>query len=178
MINFPANDPPAERYLNTQVNPPCEVHRWHVPGHPLLCGGNVVSPDDWNHLVDAFGVTHCLDLDSRPTPVPPDRLREVRIPDNGLPIAAASLREACLFARDVVNGGGKLYVGDCMGAARAPAFAYAILRSVFGLSHEEGVVAINRGFPHSDGYHWGYNNAARAHIGSIDLWCDEGGLGA
>ena len=180
MINFPANDPPAERYLNTLAAPPCDVHRWYLPGHRILVGGSVVSSADWNHLVNDFGITHCLSLDARGREfIPGDRLIAVDVPDSGLPLAAALLREACGRAREVLlRNGEKLYVHDLMGAARGSAFAYAILRGVLEKSHEEAIVAVNQGVPHSSGYHWGYNDAARAHIGSVDLWIDEGGLGA
>lgn len=177
MITFPANDPPAESYVNSFAQPPVEVLRWWVPGYPLLVGGSVVSDEDWNHLVRDLGITHCLSLDARGRGfIVPDRLGTVDALDNGLVIASELLKQACAYAREVLSNGGKLYIQDLMGAARGSAFAYAILRSFYGLSHEDGLVAVNRGMPHSDGYHWGYNDAARAHIGSIDLAVDEGAI--
>jgi hypothetical protein len=179
MITFPPNDPPAESYQNTFAQPPVDVLRWWVPGYPIMVGGSVVSDEDWDHLVSAYGITHCLSLDARGRRfIVPNRTGAFDAPDNGLVIAASLLKVACGYAREVLNAGGKLYVQDLMGAARGSAFAYAILRSVYGLSHDDGLVAVNKGMPHSASYHWGYNDAARAHIGSVDLWIDEGGLGA
>lgn len=178
MITFPANDPPAEGYVNSFAQPPVEVLRWWVPGYPLLVTGNVVSDEDWNHLVKDLGVTHCLSLDARGRGfIVPDRLGAVDALDNGLVIASAVLKQACGYAREVLSvHSNKLAIQDHMSAARGAAFAYAILRSVYGLSHEDGIVTVNRGMPHSDSYHWGYNDAARAHIGSIDLAVDEGAI--
>ena len=182
MINFPANEPPAEAYANQFTSPPGHVVlRWWVPGYPLMVGGNIQSVDDWNHLRDDFGITHVLDVEAGRSPVvilPPANFKKIEMVDNGMPMAAELLREAVTFARDALAvDGNRLMIHCHMGASRSPAYAYAILRSIYGRSHDEALVAINRGFPHADGYHWSYHQAQQAYVGAIDCWCDRGGLG-
>jgi hypothetical protein len=185
MINFPANDPPAEAYFNTRATPPTESLRWWVRagagGADILGGGSVVDGEDWKHLSLDFGVTHVLNLDSKSDTgiVPAERLAEIAVVDNGMAIAAQLLNQCCAFAKQVYAAHGQvLYVHSGNGGARAPAIVYAILRGVFGFDHESALVAVNQGFPHSQNFHWGYLDGHRCAIGSVDLWIDEGGLGA
>jgi hypothetical protein len=182
MINFPANDPPAEAYPNQFTSPPGHiVLRWWVPGYPLLVGGNLQSVEDWNHLRDDFGITHVLDVEAGRPPVvvlPDGHYKKIEMVDNGMPMAAELIREAVTFARDALKEpGAKLYTHCHMGASRSPAYTYAILRCVFGLSHDDGLVAINRGFPHGEGWEWSYHQAQQAYVGAIDAFCDRGGIG-
>jgi hypothetical protein len=185
MITFPPNDPPAESYLNTRANPPCENLRWWVKnglGVPVIMGGgSIVSAEDWAHLRRDFGITHVLNLDTKSDAefVPADRLCEVAVTDNGMAIAAPLLAACCSFARSAVNSSAdaKLYVHSGNGGARAPAIIYAIFRSA-GESHENALRMVNRGFPHSTGYEWSYLDGHMCAIGSIDCWIDRGGLGA
>ncbi len=180
MITFPPSAPPLESYQNTRANPPCENLRWWVDDHRILGGGSVVDSDDWKHLRDDLGVTHVLNLDSKSDAgiVPSDRLCEVPMADNGMAIAAPLLTQCCSFAKVVLSSSpaSALYVHSGNGGARAPAIVYAILRSVFGFDHEDGLVAVNRAFPHSDKYHFGYLDGHRCAIGSIDLAIDEGAI--
>lgn len=182
MINFPANNPPAESYQNTRANPPCENLRWWVHDKALMGGGSIVSADDWAHLRDDFGITHVLNLDSKSHGelVPSDRLCEVQVLDNGMAIAAPLLKACCEFARNarLEPQPTRVYVCSGNGGARAPAVIYAILRAVYGFTHEDALVEVNKGFPHSAGYHFGYLDGHRCAVGSVDLWIDEGGLGA
>lgn len=184
MINFPANDPPAESYQNTRANPPCENLRWWCGDREvknIMGGGSVVDFADWRHLVDDFGISHVLNLDTKSDAefVPADRLCEVHVTDNGMAIAAPLLKACCSFAKTVFRDpAAALYVHSGNGGARAPAIIYAILRSVYGMDHGDGLVAVNKGFPHSAGYHFGYLDGHRCAIGSVDLWIDEGGIGA
>lgn len=182
MINFPANEPPAEAYENPFTSPPGHtVLRWFVPEYPLMIGGNIRDAADLAHLQNDFGITHVLDVEAGRGATcdhEPARYRKIEFVDNGMPMSAQLLREACEFARDALNDGGKLYCHCHMGASRSPAIAYAILRSVYGLSHEEGLITINRAFPHGEGYHWSYHPAQQAYVGAVDCWMDRGGLGA
>ncbi len=182
MIIFPSPEPPAESYSNPFTQPPGHtVLRWFVPGWPIMVGGNVTSADDWSHLERDFGITHCLDVEAgRPNDgrVPADRYKKIEMVDNGMPMAAALLVEACSFAKEVLSDNANKLLTQChMGASRSPAYAYAILRSVYGLSHDEGLIAVNRGFPHGEGWHWSYHPAQQAYVGAIDCWIDRGGLG-
>lgn len=176
MITFPPNDPPAESYTNTRANPPCTNLRWWVPGQPLLVGGSIVSTEDWSHLERDFGITHVLNLDEKSDAgfVPTERLLELAVKDQGMAIAAPLLQSACEFVRSAVAAGGKVYIHSGNGGQRAPAFAYAALRSVFGLPHEDALVTLNKGWPHAPQYHYGYLDAHRCAIGSVDLAVDEG----
>lgn len=181
MINFPANNPPAESYLNTRANPPCENLRWWVNEKMIMGGGSIVSAEDWAHLRDDFGITHVLNLDSKSHVefVPSDRLCEVAVLDNGMAIAAPLLKACCEFAKAALHDpAAAVYACSGNGGARAPAIIYAILRAVYGMDHDEALVEVNKGFPHSDGYHFGYLDGHRCAVGSVDLWIDEGGLGA
>lgn len=181
MINFPANEPPIESYTNHLAVPPATILRWWIPGYPILIGGNLQNVDDWNHLRDDFGITHVLDVEAGRPPVvilPPENYRKIEMVDNGLPMAAPLLHDAVTFARDALRDPtAKLYCHCHMGASRSPAYAYAILRSVYGLNHEEGLVAINRGFPHGAGWEWSYHQCQQAYVGAIDCWIDRGGTG-
>jgi hypothetical protein len=156
------------------------VLRWQIPGYPLFVGGNIQDAADLLHLQKDFGVTHVLDVESGRGPTcehAPGTYKKIEFVDNGMPMAEALLREACTFARDALNAGGKLMTHCHMGASRSPAITYAILRTHYGLSHEDGLIAINRGFPHGAGYHWSYHACQQAYVGAIDCWIDRGGLG-
>ncbi len=177
MIIFPANEPPAEAYQNTRANPPCENLRWWVGEYNIMGGGSVVDAEDWKHLRADLEITHVLNLDSKSDAgiVPSERLCEVTVTDNGMAIAAPLLAQCCAFAKSVMHDpAAALYVHSGNGGARAPAVIYAILRSVYELDHEEGLIEVNRSFPHSEGFHFGYLDGHRCAIGSIDLAIDEG----
>jgi len=180
MITFPANDPPVESYTNHLCQPPATVLRWAIPGYPLMVGGNIQDAADLAHIQRDFGVTHVLDVEAGRGPTcehEPGKYKKIEFVDNGMPMAAALLREACEFARDALKSGGKLMTHCHMGASRSPAITYAILRTVYGLNHEDGLVAINRGFPHGEGYEWSYHQCQQAYVGAVDAFCDRGGLG-
>lgn len=181
MITFPPNDPPAESYINQFAVPPVAVLRWWVPGFPIMVGANIQDDADLAHLRRDFGITHVLDVESG-RPATADHgggYCKIEMVDNGMPMAPPLLVDACSFAKAALAGpAAKLYVHCHMGASRSPAYVYAIMRSVFGLTHEQGIVAINRGFPHGDGYHWSHHPAQQAYVGAIDCWIDRGGLGA
>ena len=181
MITFPPSDPPAEAYTNYLAQPPVGVLRWWVPGYPIMIGGNIQDAADLAHLQKDFGITHVLDVESGRGATcehPAGKYKKLEFIDNGMPVSAALLREACEFARDAVKAGGKLLIHCHMGASRSPAIAYAILRTVYGLSHEDGLVAINRGFPHGEGYEWSYHQCQQAYVGAVDCFVDHGGIGA
>ena len=179
MIAFPANDPPLESYRNERANPPCDNLRWRIADRRIIGGGSIVDATDWEHLKRDFGVTHVLNLDTKTDAgiVPGEALCEVQVTDNGMAIAAPLLSSCCDFAKSVLaNPGAVLYVHSGNGGARAPAIIYAILRSVYGLSHEDGLVALNKAYPHGAGYHFGYLDGHRCAIGSVDLAIDEGAI--
>ena len=181
MITFPANNPPAESYVNQFAQPPVAILRWFVPGYRIMIGGNIQDEADLAHIKRDFGITHVIDVESgRGATCPHDdgRYLKIEFVDNGMPMAEPLLREACSFAKAALESNGTVYIHCHMGASRSPAIAYAVLRSVYGLSHEDGLIAINRGFPHGEGYHWSYHPAQQAYVGAIDCWIDRGGLGA
>lgn len=181
MINFPPSDPPLEAYINHLAQPPVTVLRWWVPGHRMLVGGNIQDAADLAHLQNDLGITHALDLESGRNPTCAHRMghyKKIEFVDNGMPMAEALLVEACTYARDALaDPNNRLYIHCHMGASRSPAIAYAVLRSVYGLSHEEGLVTINKGFPHGAGYHWSHHVCQQAYVGAVDCWMDRGGLG-
>ena len=181
MITFPPSGPPAEAYINHLAQPPVSVLRWFVPGYRLMISGNIQDAADLAHLQRDFGITHVLDVESGRGPTcehQMGRYKKIEFVDNGMPMAPPLLIEACTFARDALaNEANRLLVHCHLGASRSPAIAYAILRSVYGLSHDEGLIAINRGFPHGAGYHWSHHAAQQSYVGAVDCWIDRGGLG-
>ncbi len=182
MINFPANEPPAESYTNYLAAPPVAVLRWFIPGYRLMVSGNIQGAADLAHLQNDFGITHVIDAESgrHATCEHGDgKYLKCEFVDNGMPMAPPILDAACRFARDALaDTNAKVLIHCHMGASRSPSLAYAILRSVYGLSHEDGLIALNRGFPHGEGWHWSYHPAQQAYVGAIDCWMDRGGLGA
>jgi protein-tyrosine phosphatase len=180
MIQFPQNRAPAEAYVNQFAVPPVTVLRWAIDPFPIMVGGNVQSRDDWEHLRRVHGMMFCLDVEAGRAN--DDRVydyayKKVELVDNGTPFSRDAIREACLFAREsLCPYRGKLYVHCHMGGSRSPAIAYAILRAVYGLSHESGLVTLNRAFPHGEGYHYGYHPTHQAYIGAIDAFIDMGGI--
>ena len=180
MITFPPNEPPLEAYTNHLCVPPATVLRWWIPGYPLMVGGNIQDAADLAHLQKDYGITHVLDLESGRGATcdhEAGKYRKIEFVDNGMPMSAQLLNDACSFAGDALNAGGKLLSHCHMGASRSPAITYAILRSYYGLSHDDGLIAINRGFPHGAGYEWSYHQCQQAYVGAIDCWIDRGGLG-
>ena len=181
MINFPPSEPPAESYINHLAQPPVAVLRWWVPGYRIMISGNVQDETDLAHLQSDFGITHVLDVESGRPPTcnhQMGRYKKLEFVDNGMPMAPPLLVEACSYARGALaDENNRLLIHCHMGASRSPAIAYAILRSVYRLGHEEGLVAINRGFPHGAGYFWSHHVCQQAYVGAIDCWMDRGGLG-
>jgi glycosyltransferase involved in cell wall biosynthesis len=118
-------------------NPDCDLNRWCIPAYPLLVGGSVLDAQDWAHLEKDFGITFCINVEMEHSDVgkmPPDKLCEALIHDDGRPIDAANLEKAVDAAKAALErASGRLYVHCQMGGSRSPAFAYAILRACFSL---------------------------------------------
>lgn len=142
----------VETYVNTLYdNPGNTTHRyWITDGLPIMVGGSLLGPEDWLHLRRDFGLTDVVNVETEHDDfgkLPSENLCQVRVPDDGTPFPAEAVLGVCLFAasklyRSVPGGGPKFYVHCQMGGSRSPAFAYAIMRSAFGMSAADALAAL------------------------------------
>lgn len=124
--------------------------RWTVgaPGDLIVVGGMILDADDWRHLRDDLGcrsVVNCQ-VEENDEGKGIERLTQVGVPDDGNPFPLELVRHAVSFAQ-LAYGHGRIYVHCALGNSRSPAFAYAILRFVFGYSAERALAAIREGKP-------------------------------
>ena len=127
----------AELYRNSLYAPdPTHVvaRYWVVP--QILVGGSILDSEDWVHLRDVFGITGviCVESEHSDSGKGIEKLCELPTLDDGQPKPKELFVDAIVFAREVLGAGGRLYVHCQMGGSRSPAFAYAILRAVLGMS--------------------------------------------
>jgi protein-tyrosine phosphatase len=137
----------AETYENRLYAPDPHhlVSRWWVT-NDLMIGGSIVDAADWRHLKTQFGMRSVLNVETEHSDEGKgiDRLSECRVPDDGSPLPLGIVRHAVSFARLMI-GLGPMYVHCQMGGSRSPAFGYAILRWVHGMSPDKALETINRG---------------------------------
>jgi protein-tyrosine phosphatase len=112
----------------------------------VIVGGSIIDNADWLHLRDDYNVRSVLNVETEHTdegkgiPV----LSECRVPDDGTPFPFGLVRHAVSFAH-VNVGHGPIYVHCQQGGSRSPAFAYAVLRWVFGMSKQDALQAVRTG---------------------------------
>jgi len=117
------------------------VRHWVFP--TVLVGGNVNDEADWNDLRDRLGVRSVVNVDARSEAhLPISALCEIPVDDNGQPFPRDAVRHIVSFAKLHV-GLGAVYVHCHIGVSRSPAFAYGILRWVYGLSRADAVACLN-----------------------------------
>lgn len=137
----------AEIYTNRlyTYEPTHPVQRWWVTPN-LMIGGSICDNADWLHLSKDFGIRSVLNVETEHSDegkgIP--NLSECRVPDDGSPFPFGLVRHAVSFARLMI-GLGPIYVHCQMGGSRSPAFGYAILRWVHGMSADAALTAIRTG---------------------------------
>lgn len=132
-----------EIHLNAHTYPPMRqcVRHWVHP--TILVGGNLNDRADYDDLAARLGVRSVVNLDARSEAgllIP--ALCEIPVDDNGQPFPRDAIRHAVSFAKLQV-GIGAVYVHCHIGVSRSPAFAYGILRWVYGMSRPEAVARLN-----------------------------------
>lgn len=155
-------------------------HRYWLPGDfSIMVGGSLLGPGDWDHLHRDFGITHVVNVETEHDDrgkLPDVNLCQVQVPDDGTPFPADKVLAACLFVSEKllrVAGTGeepKFYVHCQMGGSRSPGFAYAIMRSAFGLSASQALAAIRSTLRSEYGnhhYHQAYMMSVEAALAPV-----------
>lgn len=160
----------VEYYVNRLYahNPKHSVPRWWV-SPSVLIGGSVVDEDDWKHLQRDLGIESVLNVETEHSDEGKGiaRLAECRVPDDGTPFPRDVVRHAVSFAK-LAAGFGPTYVHCQMGGSRSPAFAYAILRWVHGMTPQEAFDAVRAGRDWNPGLPYGDHHYHKAYIASVD----------
>lgn len=166
-----------EIYANSLYShqPDIQVVRWQVPGYPIIVGGSLIDAADYQHLVDSYGVRGIVNVETEHDDtgkVPPELLCQQQVPDDGALLPEDKILAVIRFARK--HSHSPLYVHCQMGGSRSPAFAYAILRGVHGLSRDDALAAINEGFKARKAgtadteSAYGWHPVHKAYLASID----------
>jgi hypothetical protein len=134
----------AEVYVNRLYahDPAHPVQRWWVTPD-ILVGGSICDLTDWCHIRDHFGIRSVINVETEHSDVGKgvECLCECPVPDDGTPFPKDVVRHVVSFAK-IRIGIGPIYVHCQMGGSRSPAFAYAILRWVKGMSPEEALKTV------------------------------------
>lgn len=153
----------AEYYVNT-ISPinPTMIRYWVTSD--LLLGGNICDQKDWEHLEKDFGVKAVINLDGH---TDKDKgitnLLECYVLDNGDPFPAEKIKQVISFAKEHMKH--PIYLHCHAGISRSPHFAYAILRSCYGMTKEDAMAQIRNALPDT---HYGFNNHTTSYIKSIE----------
>jgi hypothetical protein len=120
----------------------------------ILCGGSIISQDDYEHLKRDFGVTGVMNFcNDRPDNATIEYGVEMPFSDNGNSISKKFIHDALDWAREFyLCKVGVLYVHCALGGSRGPSMAYAICRGVLGMSRADTLRAIQAGHPLFIGY--------------------------
>ena len=157
----------AESYINS-LYPFPEVNLiqryWVTPD--VLVGGSIVDRADWEHLQRDFNVQSVLNEHSDEDKGIV-RLSECRVPDDGTPFPQGLVRQAVSFAK-LAAGFGPIYVHCQMGGSRGPAFAYAVLRWVHGLTPQQAFDAVRASRDWAPGLPYGDHHYQVAYIAAVD----------
>jgi protein-tyrosine phosphatase len=160
----------AESYVNSLYPFPAVnlIQRyWVTPD--VLVGGSIVDRADWEHLQRDFNVQSVLNVETEHSDEDKGivRLSECRVPDDGTPFPQGLVRQAVSFAK-LAAGFGPIYVHCQMGGSRSPAFAYAILRWVHGLTPQQAFDAVRASRDWAPGLPYGDHHYQVAYIASVD----------
>lgn len=133
----------AEIYANVFTYPRGRACRRYWVASGILVGGNINDPNDWRHLREALGITAVVNLDHRSESwIGIRHLLEHGVEDDGKGFSRSDVEKVVSFARERLQEG-PIYVHCHIGVSRSPTFAYAILRSVMGMTPDEALAAIN-----------------------------------
>lgn len=158
----------AEIYPNSHTSPPGRpCRRYWV--HPLvMVGGNINDEADWAHLRDRYGIRAVVNLDHRDySGLSIPALCQCPVEDDGRGFARQMVRQVVAFSW-LWTGIGPVYVCCHIGVSRSAAFAYGILRWVFGMSEDGAVSAICTG-EGEYGDQWEAVEKHRTYMRSVDL---------
>ena len=147
-------------------------HRYWIRKWPVLVGGSVLHSGDWEHLAKDFWITDVVNVETEHDDsgkIPADRLIQARVPDVGSPFPADKILSVCLFVANKlrINDRSRFYVHCQMGGSRSPAFAYAILRGVYGLSQNDALQEIIQSRP-EEKLPYGHHDFHKAYLKSIE----------
>jgi len=151
----------ANRTLKYETTMGHPTARWRP--HPLILVGGSINKDfvdvyepkepyrysnDWNHLAHELGIAAVLNTEIEQSDAGKGSaemvLCECGVLDNSLEYPPEIILRAVEWSRKVIQFGA-IYMHCHMGGGRSAAFAYAILRSVLGLSSEESLQTIQQG---------------------------------
>jgi hypothetical protein len=125
----------------------------------ILCGGSILSWDDYLHLKRDFGVTGVMNFAN--TTEDPDGIEHyvhLPFPDDGKPIPHSLIHTVFAWARrHLETAGPVLYVHCALGGSRGPSMAYAVCRGVLGLQPQAIFDAIQVGHPNFIGWKENWN---------------------
>lgn len=115
----------------------------------ILCGGSIVSQEDYDHLRRDLGVTGVMSFcDTVKDEASIEDYVEFPFPDNGNKIPAKIIHDALSWARDyLARAGTVLYVHCALGGSRGPSMSYAVCRGVLKMEPNEIFEAIEPGHP-------------------------------
>lgn len=147
----------AEDYQNLVCwdKPMCKRY-WVLPN--LMVGGSIIDQSDWHHLQNAFGVSAVINAETEHMDFGKGiaNLLEVRVHDDGTKFPPEYIIMAIEFAKQHKDK--TLYVHCQMGASRSPAYTYAILRGVYGMTPEQALQKLHETIPGPHKYGWHPNH--------------------
>lgn len=140
----------VERYVDQVGN---GAQRFWVHDR-ILCGGSIVSQDDYEHLKRDFHITGVMNFcNDRPDNAAIECGVEMPFSDNGHSISRKLIHDALNWAKAHLSKSGTiLYVHCALGGSRGPSMAYAICRGVLKMSRSDTLMAIKDGHPLYIGY--------------------------
>jgi hypothetical protein len=147
-----------------------QCHRYWVGNFPIMVGGSLLGPADWEHLRDDFGITDVINVETEHDDsgkLPSANLLQARVPDDMSPFSEKLVLTVCLFGLNKLQAGGKVYVHCQMGGSRSPAFAYALLRAVYSMNREQALAVI-RSCPGREGYGAPGHTHHTPYLASVD----------
>lgn len=163
-----------EVHRNVIASPPSDWPRWRMEGTEIVVGDNVTSAADWQHLRKDFNLAVCLNVDgghSDAAHVSLGDLYEVQALDDGAGLSSLHLDRAREAYEDARRRGSGIYVHCHLGRSRSPAFAYALLRAVGGMSALQAKELLDESTPHGPyGEKWGH----LAYLMAADRWAEGG----
>lgn len=152
-----------ETYTNKLYNNHLTPRYWLAPN--IMVGGSICDNNDWKHLQNDFGISAALNVETEHSDAGKgiDYLLELQVPDDGTPFPANVVFQAIEGVGKWIREGKKVYIHCQMGGSRSPAFAYAILRKVYGLEPDKALAQIR-----SVKENYGHHNYHKSYINSIE----------
>jgi hypothetical protein len=118
--------------------------RWSP--HPrIISGGSINDAADWNHLVETYGCTVCVNAESESSDAGKgiEHLLEVGAPNDGVAPPPEVFVKVLAFW--MLHQDRTFYIHCRMGASRSATYIYFILQKVYGYSQGDALKAIHEG---------------------------------